>query len=60
MNDPAASWRGINLLTSHWRRPVSRGFDLWIPAYARMTIFAAPTVGAFRRAAGNPTPGIQI
>jgi len=40
INDPAASWRSINIFTPHWR-PVSRGFDPWIPAYAGMTIFTA-------------------
>jgi len=36
---PRNKLRGINIITSHWRRPVFRGFNLWIPACAGMTRF---------------------
>jgi len=36
-------------LPPHRRKPVSRGFNLWIPAFARMTIFAASCGECARR-----------
>jgi len=38
INDPAASWRGNNATPA---KADVQGFNLWILACARMTVFAA-------------------